>query len=188
MNHPYYQQKLFVAQVNKNNQILGKVERWQAHLKGTLHRGFTVILTYQNQLLIQKRKHPAFNKHWDLTFSSHQVYKNNHLESTSEAIFKSLKREWFLNKNDLKEPPKKLGKLYYYASDPYSSYIEHEIDYIYFAELKKLPQPNYHFSYKYLLVPTIDQINQLPSQFIIAPWVKKIISNLNISSLTSAIK
>jgi len=171
----YYEKKLYLARVDKDDNIIGKIERWKTHEKGILHRGFTIILYYQNQIVLQHRKHPAFDGFWDLTFSSHQIYKNEKLQTDLEAIYESLKREWNINKNDLIKKPKFLGKIYYQAKDPKSKYIEHEIDYIFSAELKNKPNPNPEFAYGY---KTIDkfQISNFKFQIKFAPWVKKIIN------------
>lgn len=181
MNDTYYQQKLFVAQVSKKDNIIGEVERWNAHKQGILHRGFTTILMYKGQFLLQHRKHKAFDKFWDFTFSSHQLYKNGFLESDLDAIHNSLFREWGLRRSDLIETPITLGKIYYKAKDPNSIYIEHEFDYIYFAKLKKLPKPNLKFSYGYKLVTTVNEIKDLPGQYILAPWVTEILRMLTIN-------
>jgi len=171
----YYTEQQFLAQVDKNDKIIGRVERWQAHEKGILHRGFTVILYYQNQIVLQHRKHPAFDGFWDLTFSSHQIFKNNVLQTDLEAIYESLKREWNVNKNDLIKKPKYLGKFYYKARDPKSIYTEHEIDYIFSAELKNKPNPNPEFAYGYKLIDEF-QISNFKFQIKMAPWVEIIIN------------
>ncbi len=166
----YYQQKLFLAEVDKNDNIIGKIERWQAHRDGILHRGFTTILTYQNNIVLQHRKHPAFDGYFDLSFSSHQIYKNRKLQTDLEAIYETLEREWRVKNDDLVEEPKFLGKFYYKAKDPQSVFTEHEIDYIYKAELKNLPTPNFDFAYGFKLINKLKTKN-----FRMAPWVKKII-------------
>ncbi len=180
-SNTYYQQKLFIAQVNKKDSIIGGIERWRAHEKGILHRGFTTILMYDGKYLLQQRKHPAFDKHWDFTFSSHQIYKNGVLESDLEAIYKALTREWNLKKSDLISAPDKLGKVYYCAPDPNSIYTEHEFDYIYFAKLKKLPTPNLNFCYGFKLISSVDEITKLAGRYVLAPWVTQIIKTLTIN-------
>lgn len=166
----YYQKKLFLAEIDKNDHVIGKIERWQAHRDGVLHRGFTAVLTYQNNIVLQHRKHPAFDGYFDLTFSSHPVYKNEMLQNDLEAIYGALKREWNIDKTGLIDEPEFLDKFYYKAKDPQSIFSEHEIDYIYQAELKNLPAPNLDFAYGYSLV----EKNKI-LDFKIAPWVEEII-------------
>ena len=102
----YYQQKQFLAQVDKNDKILGKIEKWECHKGAILHRGYTCILTYKDNYILQHRKHPVFDGVFDLSFSSHQIYVNDILQDDLAAIYDGLKREWNLEKNDLKAVPK----------------------------------------------------------------------------------
>jgi len=168
----YYQKKLFLAEVDKDDNIVGKVERWQAHKEGILHRGFTAILTYQNNYVLQHRKHLAFDGYFDLSFSSHQIYAHEVLQTDEDAINETLIREWNIDLTGLKNIPKYLGKFYYKAKDPHSNFTEHEIDYIYQAELKNLPTPNFDFAYGYSLMNK-EQI--LKSELPLAPWIEEII-------------
>lgn len=171
----YYSQKILLAKVDREDKILGKVERWEAHEKGILHRGFTVILFYGENIILQCRKHPAFDKAWDLAFSSHQTYKENKLQRDEEAIYETLEREWNTEKNGLEYAPKYLAKIYYKAKDPKSIYTEHEVDYIFSAKLKNKPSPNLDYAYGIKLIQK-SQFSVLPSQFYLAPWVEKILA------------
>jgi len=172
----YYSQKLFLAKVDKENNFVGKVERWLAHEKAILHRGFTVILTFQNKVVLQHRKHPAFDGFFDLSFSSHPVYIQNELQPMETAILNTLEREWNLSKQNLQTELRFLDKFYYYAKDPKSVYIEHEIDYVYEAKLNKLPAINHDFAYGYETIDVLNIASQI-SKFQLAPWVKKILTN-----------
>ncbi|MEK7634248.1 MAG: hypothetical protein AAB437_05390 [Patescibacteria group bacterium] len=169
----YYKRKLFLAEIDKNDEILGKVERWKAHKSGILHRGFTTILTYQNKIVLQHRKHLAFDGYFDLTFSSHQIYKNEKLQNNLEAIYEILKREWNIDESGLVSEPKFLDKFFYKAKDPNSIFIEHEIDYIYQAELIDLPTPNFDFAYGFELISKREIKN-----YKVAPWVEDIIKTI----------
>jgi isopentenyldiphosphate isomerase len=175
----YYKKEIYLAQVDQDDKILGRVERWPAHEKAILHRGFTVILTYQKQYLLQHRKHPAFDGYFDLTFSSHQIYVGDKLQNDLEAIYTTLNREWNLTEKDLLSPPIKKGQIYYQAKDPKSIFNEHEIDYIYSAELLKLPEPNLDYAYSFKLVNKELLISNFKFQISnsYCPWVKEIISS-----------
>ena len=166
----YYKKQLFLAEVDRDDNILGKIERWKAHKEAVLHRGFTAILTYQNKIVLQHRKHLAFDGYFDLTFSSHQIYINEKLQTDLEAIYETLKREWNIDKTGLVSELKFLDKFYYIAKDPNSIFTEHEIDYIYQAELKSLPTPNPDFAYGFELIN-----KQNIENFKMAPWVEDII-------------
>jgi len=173
----YYQKQLFLAKVDKDGNILGKVERWDAHKSAILHRGFTAVLTYQDNIVLQHRKHLAFDGYFDLTFSSHQIYVHNVLQTDEDAISETLKREWNIDASGIKSIPKYLGKFYYKAKDPNSIFIEHEIDYIYQAELKSLPTPNLDFAYGFELIDkqNVENCKLKIENFKTAPWVNEIV-------------
>lgn len=174
----YYKQKQYVATVDNDDIITGKMDKWEAHKIGVLHRGYTAILTFENKYIFQHRKHPLFDGVFDFSFSSHQIYlNNNRLQNDTEAIYDGLKREWNINKSDLKNEAKFLKKIYYKAKDPNSDYTEHEIDYIYLIELKILPSPNYDFAYGFSLFERNKlktKTYNLPTS-VLAPWVKVMI-------------
>jgi len=177
----YYQKQLFLAQVDKNDQIIGPVERWLAHKEGILHRGFTAILTFGDSVLLQHRKHIAFDDMWDLTFSSHQLFQDGQLEPDINAISNALEREWNVGKEDLNGEPVFQGKVYYQAKDPKSIFTEHEIDYVYSANLTKLPKPNLDFAYGFDLIKVNNgEIISELTKYALAPWVEEIVKNIDL--------
>lgn len=168
----YYKQKLKIAKVDKNNNVIGQIERWQAHKKGILHRGFTIALIYKNYYVIQHRKHPVFDGAFDITSSSHQLYINGKLQTTLEATYQCLEREWGITKKDLLYVPKNLGAVYYKAKDKKSIYTEHEVCEILVSRVKKLPTPNFDFAYGISLVKKEELLNKKSRVYEnLAPWV-----------------
>lgn len=168
----YYKKKLYVAAVDRKGRVVDKVERWQAHEKGILHRGFTAALFYQEQVILQHRKHPVFNGVYDLTCSSHPYYKGDILQPTEEAVFQTLKREWNIGQKDLVSPLLDRGTTYYKAKDPMSIYLEHEVCFLFVANMKRLPTPNHDFAYGFSLMPTkLIADNRQPIARSFAPWV-----------------
>ncbi len=163
---------MFLAKLDKNDNIIGKIEKWEAHKKGILHRGFTVVLKYENYFILQHRKHEVFDGYLDLSFSSHPIYTRGTLQNSLTAIDLSLKREWNIRKTDLLLRPVYKGKVIYKAEDKESGYIEHEMDYIYLASVKKPPSFNPKYAYGFSLV-TIEQLKNKKSPFLknLAPWV-----------------
>ena len=172
----YYKQKQIIAKVDKKGNVIGKIEKWEAHRKGILHKALTVALIYKDKFILQHRKHPAFDGVLDFTSSSHQLFINRKLQTTLDATYDTLKREWGLNKKDLVYQPKNKGVIYYKAKDKNSIYKEHEMCEILVTEVKNLPVPNYDFAYGYSLV-TKDQLLNKNSKIYqnLAPWVKKMI-------------
>jgi len=174
----YYKEKQFIAKVDRNDNVLGKIEKWEAHKKGVLHRAFTMLLYYQDKIILQHRKHPVFDGYFDLSFSSHQIFVGETLQDDLTAIYKTLKREWNLDKSGLIVEPKKIGQVYYKAKDPQSVFYDHEVDYIYEGTLKKLPTPDFDFAYGFSLIKKGNFLkskvyNLWSNQF--APWVKTMI-------------
>lgn len=171
----YYKRELFIPQVNENDDIVGKIERWEAHTKGILHRGFTVGLLYQRQMICQHRKHPVFDGFIDLTASSHQVYEDDVLQDAETAVLNCLEREWHVTKSDLTSDIALQGKVVY--DSIHGDYIEHEVCHLYIASVKHIPEPNFEFAYGFSVIP-IDQLidyESNPALRGLAPWVLEMI-------------
>jgi len=169
----YLNQKQYIAKVNKNGEIIGRIEKWEAHKKGILHKALSVSLTYKGQYIIQHRKHPAFDGVFDLSSSTHQIYENGVLQSTVDATVISLDREWGLKTKDFATLPKIEGSIYYKAEDPNSIYIEHEVCEMVTIKLKRLPEPNHEFAYGYSLVDKKTLTNKKSLIYKnLAPWSK----------------
>jgi len=173
MTQPYYQQKIFIPHVDENDNFLGPVERWEAHEKGALHRAFTVAVYYDDKIICQHRKHPVFDDVYDFTASSHPRVVNGKIQSIEDAVAQTLKREWNMEKSDIKNLVKK-GFALYTDKDPKSKYIEHEYCYLYVCETEREPVANLEMSYGFLLTPleslkteTHEVSNKL------SPWVKE---------------
>lgn len=174
----YYDQKQFISKVNKKGEVIGRIEKWEAHKKGILHRAISVTLIYKNQYIIQHRKHPAFDGIFDLTSSSHQIFIDDTLQSSKEAAYECIKREWNIGKNELIGEIKEVGEIYYRARDPNSIYKEHEKCIMLVAKIKNLPTPNFDFAYGFSLVDknVVADKNSLIYKNL-APWSKKAIEN-----------
>lgn len=165
----YYKKKLFIPQVDEQDKITGKIERWEAHTKGILHRGFTVGLYYKDSFICQHRRHPVFDGVIDLTASSHQIYSMQTLQGIDEAIGSTLSREWNIQKQNLASPLKFRGKVAYRSSD--SVYIEHEICHFYTARITQLPQPQFEYLYGYSLFTSEELRSSKPLMNALAPWL-----------------
>lgn len=175
----YYKKDQLIALVDENDKITGKLDKWEAHKKGVLHRGFTVCLYYKDQIILQHRKHPVFDGVYDLTFSSHPVFKDDTLQDNLDAVYESLLREWNVKKEDLVYEPLEKGPFYYQAKDPQSEYTEHEMCYLYISEVAALPSPNYDFAYGFSLIPKkLITDNLQPITKLFAPWVPKLLEVL----------
>ena len=173
----YYKKIFYLAQVDKSDCPVGKVERWEAHQKGILHRGFTAILIVENKVIFQKRRHPVFDGYWDISFSSHPIYENDQLQDNKDAILRTLKREWIIKETIKKEEIKYLEKFYYKAKDEQSGLIEHEIDYLYKLDLNFMPNFNRDYAYEIKaidkdLLKDKNSLKKISKEIKLAPWVK----------------
>lgn len=178
----YYKAVQFLAVVDRKDNIIGKMEKWEAHKKGILHRGYTAILEFENKIILQHRKHPVFDDVYDLSFSSHQFYQGEKLQTDEEAIYEGLKREWNIQEFEISLPAGKAGnlkfltKVYYKSKDTNSEYSEHEIDYIYLVHLNKSPVANPDFAYGQIAVDKKNLVSEIRKlQLNLAPWVEKIL-------------
>jgi len=169
----YYKKKQFLAEVNEKDEIIGKIEKWEAHKKGILHRGYTAIITFEDQLLLQHRKHPIFDNVFDFSFSSHQVYVKDTIQDDVIAILEGLQREWGTHAENVIDDIKFVKKLSYKAFDDNAGYYEHEVDRIYTVELGKLPEINYEFAYGFFTLHknNSDKLEDSRIQSLLAPWV-----------------
>ncbi len=172
----YYKEKQIIARVDKKGRVVGKIDKWEAHRKGILHKALTITLIYKGYFIVQHRKHVAFDGVLDITSSSHQHFIKGNLQTTIEATYQTLKREWNITKKDLLKQPKNLGSVYYKAKDDKSIYTEHEVCEILIATVKKLPTPNLDFAYGYSLMKKGELMNKKSRAYEnFAPWVKKTI-------------
>lgn len=180
-NDSYYQEKLYVPMVNRQDEDLGAIERWEAHEKGLLHRGFSVAIKVDGQLLLQHRKHPVFDQTIDIGCSSHQLCdpRTGKVEDMIDAIGRTLQREWQIDAEDMKTAPIFKGVFYYKARDPLSQYTEHEMCHVYELEVKKVHQPDPAVSYGWSLMP-LQKLTQAKSPIYkaLTPWAKSMISLL----------
>lgn len=167
----YYNQTQYIAQVDKEDNIIGKVEKWEAHKKGILHRAISVVINYQGQVVLQHRKHPSFNDCFDISVSTHQLYKGDELESDLETVYSNLAREFNIKPEDLVTEPIKTGQTYYRAEDPIGGFIEHEVCYFFSCEVKEMPKCNLEYAFGFSLM----DLNYLKNEKslirkVLSPW------------------
>ncbi len=173
----YYAEEQMIARVDRKGNIIGRIEKWETHRLGILHRGLTVAVCYEDYLIMQHRKHPAFDGVFDITSSSHPLFINGRLQDTIDATYDTLERELSITKSDLISKPKNLGFVYYKAKDPKSEFTEHEIDDVLIVKVKKIPNPNLDYAYGLSLVKRNELSNTKSRIYTnLAPWVKVMIA------------
>lgn len=171
----HYTKTLYIPTVTENDEVIGKIERWEAHEKGILHRGFTVGLLYKGAMLCQHRKHPVFDGFIDLTASSHPFYEGEELQDTISAVENCLEREWGIKQMDLVKPLYLRGKVIY--DSRHGKYVEHEVCHLYIGEINTLPKFYEEYAYGYSLIPLEKFINYNDTPLLrgLAPWVVEMI-------------
>jgi len=162
----YYEKKIYIPAVNENDEIQGRIERWEAHEKSILHRGFTIGVRYSGAFICQHRKHPLFDGYLDLTASSHPMYACDRLISSREMLLPTLKREWGIEPGELLFEPESRGAVLYESRD--GAYAEHEVCELFIAEIDYLPDYNPDFAHgRYFL-----EGDEMLEKENLAPWVR----------------
>ncbi|MCD4794025.1 MAG: isopentenyl-diphosphate Delta-isomerase [Bacteroidales bacterium] len=131
--------------VDKNDKKTGQISKLEAHLKGLLHRAFSVfIFNSHGEILMQQR---AFDKYhtpglWTNTCCSHPKPDENTLSAANRRLSEEM---------GLKTELKYLFKFQYYAKFN-NNLTENEIDHIFIGYSDELPKINKHEvnDYKYM--------------------------------------
>lgn len=155
-----------VILVDKNDNELGTMEKQEAHVKGLLHRAFSVfIFNDKNELLLQRR---AVNKYhsgglWTNTCCSHP--RQN--EKTEDAAKRRL-----LEEMGLRSTLKKQFDFVYKAKLDNNLY-EHEFDHVFFGFTNDLPiiNPEEVEEYTYKTLEDIgNEMKTIPDKY--TEWFK----------------
>lgn len=155
-----------VILVDKNDNELGTMEKQEAHVKGLLHRAFSVfIFNDKNELLLQRR---AVNKYhsgglWTNTCCSHP--RQN--EKTEDAAVRRL-----LEEMGMRSTLKKQFDFVYKAKLDNNLY-EHEFDHVFFGFTNDLPiiNPEEVEEYTYKTLEDIgNEMKAIPDKY--TEWFK----------------
>ena len=155
-----------VILVDKNDNEVGTMEKQEAHVKGLLHRAFSVfIFNDKNELLLQRR---AVNKYhsgglWTNTCCSHP--RQN--EKTEDAAKRRL-----LEEMGMRSTLKKQFDFVYKAKLDNNLY-EHELDHVFFGFTNDLPiiNPEEVEEYTYKTLEDIgNEMKTIPDKY--TEWFK----------------
>ena len=124
-----------VVLVDKNNNQIGLMPKMEAHLKGVLHRAFSVIIfNSSGEMMLQKRASTKYHTPnlWSNTCCSHHREKENNISA---------------GKRRLKEEMGFVTNLYDFDSFIYqvpfsNGLIEHEFDHILLGVYNGIPKIN----------------------------------------------
>lgn len=155
-----------VLLVDEKDQIIGKMEKIEAHEKGLLHRAFSVfVYNNKNELLLQKRAASKYHTPglWTNTCCSHQ--REN--ESNIDAGKRRLQEEMGFT-TDLE------NQFSFIYKAPFSNGLtEHEYDHILIGYFNSKPQPNPEevADWKWMSLDKIEEdLTQQPDQY--TAWFK----------------
>jgi len=155
-----------VILVDKTDKEVGLMNKQEAHVKGLLHRAFSIfIFNSKNELLLQQRAYEKYHSAglWTNTCCSHP----RHGESLLDAANRRLDEEMGM-KCDLR----KSFDFIYSAKMP-NDLIEHEYDHVFFGFSDTLPVINKYevVNYKYMtLIDIKKQIDKNDALF--TEWFK----------------
>ena len=124
-----------VILVDTQDNVIGSMEKLEAHRKGILHRAFSILIfNSKGEVLLQKRSKKKYHSGglWTNACCSHPLPN----ESMSEATRKRLKHEMGI---DLQ--PEFVYK-FVYKTNLDKDLIEHEYDYVFVGKYDGVPSAN----------------------------------------------
>ena len=144
-----------VVLVDQNNNVIGYMEKMEAHEKGLLHRAFSVfIFNSNNELLLQQRAISKYHSGglWTNTCCSHPRKNEKFIDAANRRLVEEMGMSVELEK----------AFSFTYKADLDHNLIEHELDWVFIGKSDDLPVINKEEveSYKYIsfqdLVKDID--------------------------------
>lgn len=150
-----------VILVDAADRVVGTMDKIEAHLKGALHRAFSVfIFNVKNELLLQQRALEKYHSggKWTNTCCSHPLPD----EETSSGAHRRLMEEMGMTCELT------YGFNFTYKAVFSNNLIEHEFDHVYFGQSDELPSPNPEevASYRYVDLATLKaELNAQPDAY-----------------------
>ena len=124
-----------VVLVNREDEVLGLMEKQEAHVAGLLHRAFSVfVFNNENQLLIQKRAEDKYHSPglWTNTCCSHPREGETYAEGASRRLQEEMGFEC----------PLEYVFDFIYKADVGDGLTEHELDYVFRGTFNGSPVVN----------------------------------------------
>ena len=162
-----------VILVNDNDEVVGTMEKLQAHKEGRLHRAFSVFIINENkQLLLQQRASHKYHSAglWSNACCSHPLPE----ESIQEAAIRRVKEELGICVTNLTNMFS-----FKYKADLENNLTEHELDHVLLAHYNGSPEINIDevSDWKYFSMAEIKNMLHIhPEQFTV--WFKLILPKI----------
>jgi isopentenyldiphosphate isomerase len=153
--------------VDKRNRIKGYAKRPVCHTgKGKMHRAFVAFIDTPRGIILQKRKHWLWDKHLDVSATSHTLRLGKRNESYFEAGQRCVQHELGLRPRFLAN----VGSYTYFARHGKSCENEHCTVLIGYSEGLPDPNPDCVHGLRYF---TIDKLALLHERQDITPWLRE---------------
>ncbi|MEY4874876.1 MAG: hypothetical protein RL708_25 [Bacteroidota bacterium] len=158
-----------VILVNEQDEAIGKMEKMQAHVEGKLHRAFSVfIVNADNKMLLQKRAAKKYHSPnlWTNACCSHPAPNENIFNAAKRRLNEELGMEII----DMKKI-----FTFQYKAELENDLIEHELDYVLWAESDAAVKLNADEASDFIFLSKEEIKNRLaenPEQFTV--WFKLI--------------
>lgn len=159
-----------VILVNEQDEVVGYMEKMEAHEKGVLHRAFSVFIHHEGKILLQQR---SLNKYhssglWTNTCCSHPRAD----ESLEAAGNRRLKEEMGI------DCPVNPSFHFIYKAQLDRGLIENELDYVLFGSYNGpiYPNPEEVMDYKWISwSDLVEDLNQFPERY--TAWLQILVSD-----------
>ena len=134
-----------VVLVDQNNNVIGYMEKMEAHEKGLLHRAFSIfIFNSNNELLLQQRAISKYHSGglWTNTCCSHPRKQEKFIDAAKRRLIEEMGMSANLEK----------AFSFTYKAHLDHNLIEHELDWVFIGKSDVLPVINKDEveSYKYI--------------------------------------
>lgn len=155
-----------VILVNTDNEVLGYMEKMEAHEKGLLHRAFSIfIFNTKGEILLQKRAISKYHSGglWTNTCCSHPRKNESFLDAANRRLSEEMGMSCVLNE----------VFSFIYKAELDNNLIEHEYDQVLFGTTDQIPVLNKAEAedYKYIKPDQLKiDIQANPSQY--TEWLK----------------
>lgn len=159
----------FVVLVNPEDQVLGLMEKQQAHLNSLLHRAFSVFLfNNKGEMLLQKRASVKYHSplKWTNAVCSHPRIEETYLEGAKRRLKEELGIETELSEKFS----------FIYKADVGNGLWEHELDHVFVGTF----EDEFHLNkdeveeVRYITIEDLDkEISENPENF--TEWFKIIL-------------
>lgn len=150
-----------VILVDENDNELGTMEKMEAHVKGVLHRAFSVfVFNSKGELLLQQRALDKYHSPglWTNTCCSHPRLHEKTKDAASRRLIEEMGMETTVNE----------AFTFIYKSEFDNDLTEHELDHVFIGYDDRLPSINTDevASYRYVgLIELQEEIDNDPEAF-----------------------